>query len=145
MTDAEFRKQKARILKAFNRWRNPTGMDEFVITHHWHREGLPDGKEDAKNVSLASANAKWEYLYVDFHWNLREFLNLSDNALDRAVRHEIAHALVAEMREYACESDEGCKVAHEERVVSKLAFVLNWCRLAGEKDARKPKKKAKKS
>ncbi len=138
MTDAEFRQQKNRILKAFKRWAVPTGMNELVVNHYFHREGLESNNPaDAKNgyVCRARADIKWEYITADFHWNVRDMADVPDFLLDRIVRHEIAHALVREMREWADGGEN--QLAHEERVVSKLAFVFNWCRLAGQKEAKR--------
>jgi len=145
VTDSEYRKQKARILKSFNRWAGPTGMKEFIVNHHFHREGLePGNPEDARNgyVCFGRADVKWQYLTADFHWNVRDLVDLPDHVVDRNVRHEIAHALVHEMREFASDSDAESKLAHEDRVVTKLAFVFNWCREAGAREAKRAHKPA---
>lgn len=139
MTDPDYRKQKARLTRFFRKWANCTGMGGWIVNHHWHRGGLEtSSREDAAAgyVCQARTHVQWQYLTIDFHWNVRDSAALPDYVLDRVVRHEIAHALVNEMRELGRDSNQETRMAHEERVVTQLASVLLWCREAGKKERR---------
>jgi hypothetical protein len=138
MTDGQFARQQARVLKAYNRWHTPTGMAAWIVSHGWHRDGTAGKPEDhhGESFPLARASVAWEYLHVTFHWNLSEIADKTDAELDRVVRHEICHALVNEMRmdpidmtrQHAADA-----MKHEERVVSTLATILLWCSESGNK------------
>lgn len=153
MTDKEFRNEQKRVQKAFDRWKEITGLGDWIIYHYWHRDGTAGkGDSDRPNTAgwttAARVEVSWEYIHATFHWNLHSLQGNTDLEMDRIVRHEIAHVLVNEMRQWAPERMDQDKLdeahKHEERVVSRLASVLKWCRAEGQKEASsKPKKKGK--
>lgn len=144
MTDKEFHKQKRRVKAAYEKWHSPTGMGEWIGSHIWHRDGTCGETDGIKYGAETTARAyvSWEYITVCFHWNLESIANHNDDELDRIVRHEIAHALINEMRMYGppFHRDDQAKeeaMKHEERVVTKLATVLLWCRLKGQEETKR--------
>lgn len=70
---------------------------------------------------------RWEYLEADIHFNLTSLTENSDEEIDYIVRHEMAHVLVNEMREWA-DTDSKGRIYHEERVCTRLAQIFDWCR-----------------
>jgi hypothetical protein len=146
MTDAEYRKQKRRVKTAYEKWHEPTGLGEWIGSHIWHRDGTAGDDTDDKREVIGRVEVQWQYITLGFHWNLEKIAGLSDDELDRVIRHEIAHVLVNEMRMLgpSMHRDDQARdeaVKHEERVVTKLASVLLWCRMEGSKDSKhKPKK-----
>lgn len=143
MTDREVTATKGRVLKAYRRWSTVTGMTAWFVDHVWYRNGTAG---DGSPITAGRAQIRWEYFQAQFHWNLEILSEDSDDELDRIVRHEICHALVAEMREWATDdvTEEKSKEAmkHEERTVSMLASILKWTREQGQRD-RTPIKKRK--
>lgn len=137
MTDADYAAQKARVLAMATRWLKPLGLLWWRVEHQWSREPLRTSAEDkAENwVCLARTRAKWQYLHVAFEWNLPAIADLTDERLETTFVHECVHALVAEMREWATEHEDGGVILHEERVVTMLASAFLWTRQAGEDDA----------
>lgn len=150
MTDKEYRTQKARVLKTYAKWGYSAGiMSGWIVTHMWHRDGTAGSdsgeRADANTTVTARASVAWEYCRACFHWNLEAISDNTAAELDRIVRHEICHVLVAEMRMWASttmseeKNDEAMK--HEERTVTCLAAILLWCREAGFKDRQSPRRK----
>ena len=125
-------------------------MGGWIANHVWYRDGTTGSEPDSVvpiRDSAARAEVHWEYVHVNFHWNLELISDETDEGLDRMVRHEIAHALINEMRMWgpSTHRDEQARdeaLKHEERVATELAMVLLWCRLQGEADARRKAKKA---
>jgi hypothetical protein len=151
MTDKEYNTQKRRVKAAFAKWSGPTGMGDWIVFHAWHRDGTCGKEENVavseEHVVTARASVAWEYIQICFHWNLEQIATNSDNELDRVVRHEIAHALINEMRMWGPPlhrddqaRDEAMK--HEERVATRLATILLWCRLKGGIEAKRKKGKS---
>ena len=147
MTDKEYSAQKSRVEKTFRKWSDPAGMGGWIIVHTWHRDGTSgDNNSNAgEMISTARASVAWQYCHVTFHWNLVQIEDNSDTELDRIVRHEICHVLVAEMRMWGnpTQSERECDEAmmHEERTVTNLAAILSWCRQAGQHDSAQHRKK----
>jgi hypothetical protein len=145
MTDKEYNAQKRRVLAAFKKWAGPTGIGEFIAFHTWHRDGTAGEDEalpETAHSTTARARVAWEYISVNFHWNLLHMVDNTDEEIDRIVRHEIAHVIVNEMRMYGppTHRDEQARdeaMKHEERVVTKLASILLWCRLKGQAEAKR--------
>jgi hypothetical protein len=143
MTDKEYNAQKRRVKLAYQKWHSITGLGEWIRSHAWHRDGNC-GKEGTNYGpdTTARAEVQWEYITVCFHWNLENIATLDDDTLDRVIRHEISHVLINEMRMWGppTHRDEQARdeaMKHEERVVTKLASILLWCRMKGQIEAKR--------
>lgn len=133
MTDREFKRIHARVRRVLEKWLTVCGLRTWRrVTIHYHQStdamcaargaNLTDDQRDVAGAAVVS----WEYREADIHFNLSKMFSFSDEDIDYTVRHEIAHCLVSEMREWRYGNENGVAIAHEERVVTELAMVLGW-------------------
>lgn len=139
MNDAEYARQKARVLAAADRWLKPLGLLWWHVEHVWYREHIPGGDTGRRAAdgwqAVAQTKALWQYGRVQFEWNLAMIAEMGDGEVERVFVHECCHALVHEMREWGTEHEDGEVITHEERVVTSLTKAFFWVRSAGEEDA----------
>lgn len=120
MTDAEYRKTKARVWKLAKRWQTALGLKWWHIEYDWLRESLgDDGKPDWEVT--AKVRVEWMYLKACITVCLPVMMDMSDTEIERTLVHEFMHVLVAEMRHPCDDSD-----SHEERVVTTLTSAIFW-------------------
>lgn len=113
MTDKEFKKQRKRIRKLMDKWRDRLWLQEWWITNSFSRGAFEsNGDYDA----LAATSVQWAYRQATITWDMEAVSNQTDEELERVFVHEIMHIHLNEMRE------EG--LAHEERVASTLALLI---------------------
>lgn len=123
MTDAEFRKERARAKKFFENW---VWMLGFRTWHHteieYWREPLGPlrGREDEDGVAIATCEADWRYLTLCMKIDLTLCLGKTDHEVETTIVHELCHGLVNEMRDW--------DINHEERCVTELAQAFLWVR-----------------
>lgn len=126
-SDAEYDRNRDRILKLKDKWLAPLGLLWWQIELEYSREPLlPDDAQDRKDdyCTLARCYAKWQYMRAKIVFNMVDVARLDDEALERTFVHECMHVLVNEMRYYG---EEG-GLAHEERVVCTLTNAFLWVR-----------------
>lgn len=147
MTDADFKRTKERVKVAVDRWVECCGLNMWRrVTMHYHRDSVTmaaargaELSEKSRDV-MAAAYTQWQYRQADIHFNLERLESADDGDIDYTVRHEIMHLLVNEMREWQCGNLES-SIDHEERVVTELASVMGWVRIAGALDKKgKPRR-----
>jgi hypothetical protein len=119
VTDAEYKKQKARILGLARSWVKPLGLDSWDIVYVLQRAGI---KSEGPTVGkgrciLFEVDVDWRYLKVALSADMLEVAELSDDELEAAFVHELMHIFVNEMR-----ADRKGSVDHEERVCQTLAL-----------------------
>lgn len=136
MTDKALEKQKKRVRRYLDKWRNLLCLWNWTGGVSWSEErktGEPEGAE-----TLADVYVDWKYLDYCINFYLPCLPGKTDKEIERYVIHEMAHILVNEMRE------EGIK--HEERVASQLTnALLNVYEMGQKKPIKiKPVKKVKK-
>ena len=66
---------------------------------------------------------RWEYLWATIDVNLTACSELTDDELEQALLHELAHVLLAEIRDRRGQH-------HFERTCTRLAQVFKWIREA---------------
>lgn len=147
MTDAEYNSAFKCVKKCVERWHACCGLRWWQrITFHYCR--TMDDFSRSSGAALADCQhcagrtqVDWKYKHGDVYLNLPVLSELDDDAVDYVVRHEIAHILVNEMREWEHAEHGDVSIDHEERCVTELAQVLEWVRLAGRDDAKKAAKR----
>jgi hypothetical protein len=121
--DAEYARQKRRLLALFERWAGPLGLRWWDIDMAYEREQFEvDGKPAPETIAQTAVN--WRYGHATITWNMPQVAQLADDKLERTFVHELAHLLVNEMRQ--CDQDDW--LDHEERVVTNLTKAFLWLR-----------------
>lgn len=126
MNDKEFNTQRKRVLKIWNKWRNPLGMGWWKVTIDFSRESKPDG--DA-TYAPTDVSGKWSCVFdvrCDYMYKtagvtayLPIVKNISDEKLERYFLHELMHIHLSAMRHKD-------RSAEEELVATTLADVVLW-------------------
>lgn len=150
MNDKDFEATKKRVRKSVSRWEQSCGLRMWrKVDFAYHRDLATMAHDTNSTLSESErdvagrAVVNWDYREATIHLNLDKLFHLDDDEIDYVVRHEICHLLVNEMREWQLyDKDRQSCLQHEERVVSDLAMVLGWVRIAGSED--KPAKKKRK-
>lgn len=88
---------------------------EFI--YNGNRAEFQDGHADSLETTMFTV-VDWSRLWAEVHVNLELIALLSDNEIEHVFLHEMAHILIAEMRQG--------KAHHEERVCTNLAQVFRW-------------------
>ena len=135
MDDKQFEKQKTRIKKYIDKWRDLLGLWNWHLDVEWSdndKDGIVENTE-----ILAHTYVSWQYLDYKITFYLKSFVDKDDEEVEKVVIHEMCHVLVSEMRENTTN--------HEERVVSNLTNVMRWVYEEGQKSKSRSKhnKKAK--
>lgn len=135
MNDREYRRQKRRVERVFDRWRAPLGLGWWRVGLVWSRERdrvRPDTDVAANGVEVTAARTtvSWPYREATIEFFLPALEDVSDERLEYIVVHECMHILVNEMRWVDGGADN---IEHEERVVTDLAKAFRWVRDAAEK------------
>jgi hypothetical protein len=106
------RRQIGRIERLIDKWATRLGL------RWWHRIefAYPAFKKSASTAMRTTV--RWEYLRAEIEVNLRVCALLSDGDLEHIFLHEMAHILVAEMRD----GDQ----KNEERTCTRLAQAFMW-------------------
>lgn len=110
MTDAEYKKQKARVEKYLDKWFKPAGFGWFGVSIDFNRHL----KDDREFTSAADTSTHWQYRKAHINFYLPAIVDIDDAELERVVVHELSHVLIGsvsnfsndeyrEMTEYATE------------------------------------------
>lgn len=136
MTDAEYRKQRARVQRLLDKWQAPLGLGWWKVTHYWYRESLNDDHpDDGQSNIAADTKVNWPYMEAAVRWCLPIIAEQTDARIEWLVLHELCHILVNEMRA----GEDTARLDHEERVCSTLAAAFVWADEAATKRAKKAK------
>ena len=125
MKDKTAKKQIARIEPLIHTWAHGMGLGWYAGETQYFQEEEEFLKRDGTviaGVAVMRVWADWRYMTYTIDVNLKAVKRLDDEALERAVVHELVHVLVHEMRE----NDPDVK--HEERVVTQLTKAFFWVR-----------------
>jgi len=129
MTDQDFETTKERIKASVGKWLKPLGLLWWQdITMEYYRNSAEMQKSighDVPTECIADTHVAWEYCHAVVRWNCYRAYGCSDEDLDYSVRHELAHILVREMREWG-DKDSDNKIGHEERVCTMLGQAFDW-------------------
>ena len=120
MTDKQFRDIKAGIQVHFDRWAARFGLSTWNLEALYERDGdvfTPARQESTvRTDTLATTVTNWPYMQATITFNCKALFGREHAVVEAAVIHELAHVLVAELRDV---SDDFLK--HEERTVTMLA------------------------
>lgn len=123
MNDAEYEKERSRVLGCFEKWRKPIGLDFWTIHYTWDRSSSPDSVANADGYRLRVAMrtyADWRYLEATIIVFLPDTETLDDEELEYTCVHEFMHLFLAELD--IPNEDK----SHEERVATMLAKAFQW-------------------
>lgn len=129
MNDADYEKQKVRVLERFTRWKDDMGLAGWHLDIAWYRECANTDAQGSGDTAM-EVSSQWQYRQALFSVYLPKVALEDDDRLDWMVCHEILHVLVAEMR-----GDRKVN-KHEERVCSQLAQSFIWVRTCAEERGR---------
>lgn len=125
MTDKEYREQKKRVQKYFDKWYSVLGMGWYRIDRNWDRARSEDAPNEAAITSW-----QWQYRTASITYRLPVIAELDDDKLENVVVHEFAHILTGAMVQNAPDDNDQLKEYGTECV----ARALIWAREAGRKD-----------
>lgn len=128
MTDKEYREQKKRVRKLFDRWMKPVGMGWFHVEFEWGRALNEDQPREVMKTEVT-----WEYREVTFIVRLPACVALSDERLEHIVVHELSHALTGGFMAQLDLSNDAINQIME-TTTENVANALLWAREAGKKD-----------
>lgn len=135
MTDKEYREQKRRVQKVWDRWYTPLGMNWWRIDCNWERE-----REEDSWHTIGKTYCNWEYRTANITFYLPACVDLNDDKLEEAIVHEFVHVLAMPIHD--CRDDQAREIT--EHTVTTIARSLIWAREAGEREGSKKEKEEKK-
>lgn len=119
--DKAFKREQKRINRIMERWRDPLRLFEWEIVRLYSRGPFPVDGEWGQRPAAAMASVDWQYRRATLTFDTEATRDYDDAKLERIVVHELVHVIVNEMR---CWKDADDGMAHEERVVETLAWIL---------------------
>lgn len=125
MNDAEFERQKQRVLQQTDWWIPAIGLRWWKVHLEWLREEKDSDR--GPGAVAAECDADWRYCEATIRWFLPAIAAADDEELEYIVVHELMHIFLNEMRQA-----EDLQ-AHEERVATHLANGFLWSTAAARK------------
>lgn len=125
MTDKEYREQKRRVQKYFDKWYAVLGMGWYRIDREWDRVRSEETPSEAAVTSW-----QWQYRTASITYRLPVIAELDDDKLENVVVHEFAHILTGAMVQNQPDDNRQLMEYSTENV----ARALIWAREAGQKD-----------
>lgn len=119
-----------RVQAAFERWAVRLGLGWWKVEARYYDDRGEVRRRFGRGPERVAARcyADWRYMEAVIDVNLREWVEKTDDEIERMAVHELVHVLVNEMREGALE--------HEERVVTTLTKAMFWVDAAAREEAR---------
>lgn len=125
---------KTLIQETLVKWKPLMGLAPWRITTHYYRAYKDAPKEHRRTKKQRGArmwiDVDYQYLRAYVNVMLPDCIGVGKDELRENVRHELAHAVVNEMRQWRAGPVVHC-MDHEERVVSTLAPAFEWTFNAG--------------
>lgn len=131
MTDKEYREQKKRVKKYFDKWAHTVGLGWYRSHFDWDRALSEDQPSEVMRTEVS-----WNYREVTFTIRLPACANLDDDHLEHVVVHELSHALTGALMSHMDLSDPAVNQIMEYGTES-VAMALEWAREAGKNDPRR--------
>lgn len=122
MNDAEFARQKERIIALADWWVPKIGLAWWQIDLVYARDDFEVHGEPSPEA-VAKTHANWRYGTAAITWNMPLVAQQSDGDLETAFVHELQHIFLNEARE---NGDDW--LDHEERVASTYTKAFLWLR-----------------
>lgn len=132
MTDAEYRKEKARVKGYVDKWRTTLGLGWFRLNFDWERSYSPKG-----HAALTTMD-RWQYREFDVLFFLPNMAELTDERCEEVVIHELAHCLTAPfaMNMNGADTNDDYRRDIMEQTTTIVANAIEWAYQAGEKSAK---------
>lgn len=130
MTDKEYREQKLRVRRFWDKWHDAIGMGWWRINLTWDR-----ARDEESPNQLAVTSSSWQYRTGHVTFNLPECAAVDDETLEETVVHELCHILLAPIHDGR--DDQAREIT--EFAVTSTARAIIWAREAGHKDKQKDK------
>lgn len=128
MTDKEFDRQKRRVERIVDKWRNIIGLSDHRLRYKFIRENHTDG-----NVA-AQCYALWQYKHHIIEFYMPSLMDCTDDdELEEDILHELCHILIAPATGNEAPSDKVARETHEFATQS-VCFAIKWAYEAGKKD-----------
>lgn len=124
MTDKEYRDQKARVKRFWDKWFTTLGLGWWVVDLYWERS-----RDEEHPSQLGETSSKWQYRSAAVTFNLPEIATVDDDRLEECVVHEMVHILVNGIQDIRY--DQSTEIT--EYTVTTVARAIIWARQAGEK------------
>jgi hypothetical protein len=139
VNDAEFEREKVRIVTLERRWFETLGLAAWKINTVFVRSDFTSDGAPSPNT-VATASTLSEYMQATISWNLPQVVEQNDRDLERIFLHEVMHVILNEMRPSRQETDiekvlRGEDLWHEERVATMLGNAFLWTREANRRYA----------
>lgn len=131
MTDREFKTQRARVSKAWEKWFTPIGMGWWQVDRQSARE-----REEDEPATAAMTTTNWQYRTASVTFYLPACADLNDDQLEEVVVHEMVHILCGPIQDMSDDSRREIT----EHTVTTIARAIIWAREAGEKSIKGAKK-----
>lgn len=125
MTDKEYKEQKKRVKKYFDKWHDTLGLGWYQTDINWSRTDDEDQKDTA-----APTTWRWQYRSASIAFFLPVLQTLNDDKLEGVIVHEFAHILTGSMVQNAPDDNDQLS----EYGVETVARAIIWAREAGKKD-----------
>lgn len=125
MIDKEYRIQKKRIIKIWDKWYKTLGMHWWRVDRYWERDYCEDSSS-----TLMITNSNWEYRTGSIRIYVPSCAEITDEHLEESMVHEFVHILMAPLQDLR---DDQARQITEHTVVT-LARSIIWSREAGNKD-----------
>ncbi len=118
------KRQIRRVRKIAKKWITPLGLRWWnTITWVYHDGDDGTWRTTDHSVAVMRTVVRWEYLWATIECNLTACADRTDEQLEDDILHELAHVLLAEVRD--------CRgLKHHERTCTRLAQVFKWIRAA---------------
>lgn len=116
-----YKRHIARCQPLFDEWLTKLGLMWWSVEISYY-DKRKQFRKDNGGIAAARVWADWRYMSANISVCVPVVATMDDDDLERAIVHELCHALVNEMRE----SDPDIK--HEERVVTTLTSAFMWVR-----------------
>lgn len=129
MTDKEYKAEKARINKYWDKWFRAIGLSWWTVDKIFERELNKDSPSQA-----ATSSSNWQYRTACITFVVPVCAEQDDEKLENVVVHEMTHILAAPIQDFR--DDQAREIT--EYTVTTIAQALMWARLAGE--GKKPRK-----
>lgn len=135
---------KATCTDLLLKWKPLMGLGHWKVIHHFYRRAKDVPKKHRRTKQQRGAlmwcAVDWEYMEANVHTYLPECVGMARDELSYVIRHELAHALVSEMRHWeSCPHDHA--MLHEERVVTMIAYAFGSTYEDGYEAGRKARTK----
>ena len=88
MTDKQYEAQKKRVIKYWNKWFKPMGINWWWVDRTWDRARDMDSPATA-----ARTESNWEYRTAEITFYLPALEDLTDEQLEEVIVHEFVHVL----------------------------------------------------